>query len=109
MWLMALGVLTSGLKLFGVSRVAGWEWWLVLSPFAAAAVWWTIADAIGLTRRAAGRRHDRRVQRRRDSQLEALGMSTKAGADSRQSRPPRGSGDSGGSRFADSGGKSKRR
>ena len=94
MWFVALGVVATLLKLFGVWRVAGWEWWVVLSPFAAAAVWWMIADATGLTRRAASQRQERKVQQRRDSQLTAMGMSTKVGPDSRQSRQPPGAGDS---------------
>ena len=94
MWFVALGVVATLLKLFGVSRVAEWEWWLVLSPFAAAAIWWTIADATGLTRRAAAKRQERKVQRRRDSHLAAMGMSTNFGPDSRQGRNSRGAGES---------------
>ena len=94
MWFVALGVVATLLKLFGVSRVAGWEWWVVLSPFAAAAIWWTIADATGLTRRAAALRQERKVQRRRDSHLAAMGLSTGFGPDSPQGRNSRGAGES---------------
>ena len=94
MWFVALGVVATLLKLFGVWRVAGWEWWVVLSPFAAAAIWWTIADATGFTRRAAARRQDRKVQRRRDSHLAAMGLSTSFGPDSQQGRNSRSAGTS---------------
>jgi len=87
MWLVALGVLALVLKLVGWTVVASWSWWLVLSPFAAAALWWTIADLTGLTRRDALQRHEARVQRRRRMQQDALGMTT--GPDSKSPREPR--------------------
>ena len=34
MWLVVVGVVLSGLKLFGVAFFAGWPWWVVLAPFA---------------------------------------------------------------------------
>ena len=93
MWLFALGVLAVVIKLSGFTAVAGWSWWVVLSPFAAAALWWTLADALGITQRAAIRRHDEKVKRRRQEHLDALGMNagrdSRSGRDSRHGRPSR--------------------
>ena len=53
MWLVVVGVLLAGLKLLGFGFVASWSWWVVLAPFALAALWWKVADAIGITQRRA--------------------------------------------------------
>ena len=74
MWLVVVGVVLLGLKLMGLAGVGGWSWWLVLAPFGAAVLWWQIADSGGWTQRAAMRRQDARVQRRRDERLDALGL-----------------------------------
>ena len=89
MWFVALGVLAVVLKLFGFTAVAEWSWWAVLSPFAAAALWWTIADILGFTRRDALRRQEKKVHARRQEQLESLGLSTKSGLDSKAPRDSR--------------------
>lgn len=89
MWFVALGVLALALKLSGFTAVADWPWWAVLSPFGAAAAWWTIADLLGITQRDALRRLDEKVKRRRQFHLDAMGMSTKSGS---QSKAPRDSG-----------------
>jgi small Trp-rich protein len=74
MWLVVVGVVLSGLKLLGIGWVAGWSWWLVLAPFALAALWWKLADAIGITQRQAMAREDARAAKRREAQFESLGM-----------------------------------
>lgn len=74
MWLVVVGVLLAGLKLAGVGFVAGWSWWLVLAPFALAAVWWKVADLTGITQRQAMAREDARAAKRREAQFESLGM-----------------------------------
>jgi len=74
MWMVLLGVALVALKLAGLTAVAGWAWWWVLSPFAVAVVWWQIADHSGLTRRRAMQREDERAARRRQKQFEALGL-----------------------------------
>jgi small Trp-rich protein len=74
MWFVVLGVLLIALKLADVGFVAAWSWWGVLSPFAAAAVWWAYADASGLTKkREMNKLEDRKLERRRKS-MEALGI-----------------------------------
>ena len=73
MWFVVLGVLLIALKLADVGFVAAWPWWWVLSPFAAAAVWWAYADASGLTKkREMNKLEDRKLERRRKN-MEAMG------------------------------------
>lgn len=74
MWLVVVGVLLLALKLMGLGFVAGWSWWLVLLPFALAALWWQIADGAGFTQRAAMRREDERAAKRREAQFDSLGL-----------------------------------
>ena len=74
MWLVVLGTVLLALKLSGFGLVAHWSWWLVLSPFALAAIWWRIADSVGITQRAAMRREEARAAKRREAQYENLGM-----------------------------------
>lgn len=74
MWLVVAGVLLMGLKMAGVGFVAGWSWWWVLAPFAGAALWWQLADSAGWTQRDATQREQRRVKRRREARLDAMGM-----------------------------------
>ena len=90
MWLVVVGVVLVGLKLLGVGFVAGWSWWLVLAPFALAAVWWKVADAMGITQRQAMEREDKRAAQRREAQFEALGMRPpSAGRPTKPDRPNR--------------------
>ena len=58
MWFVAIGCVLIAIKLVGVTAIAAWSWWWILSPFAAAAVWWLIADATGDTQRRAMERVD---------------------------------------------------
>lgn len=88
MWLVALGVLAVVLKLAGIGFVAGLSWWWVLSPFAAAAVWWQVADSTGITQRDAMARADKRAADRRESQFEALGLRPPKGGKGRSSAAP---------------------
>jgi small Trp-rich protein len=74
MWLVGLGVILVLLKLAGFGFVAAWPWWVVLAPFALAAVWWKFADSTGMTQRAAMRREDEKAAKRREAQFESLGL-----------------------------------
>lgn len=86
MGFFVLGLLAVVLKIFGWTLVAGWSWWIVLSPFAAAAAWWTFADLSGWTRQEAQRRYKERIERRRRQHLESMGMSAKGGSDHKSGR-----------------------
>ena len=77
MWFVGLGCLLVLLKWADLTAVAGWSWWIVLAPFAAAAIWWIIADATGYTKARESEREDRRVAERRERHLENLGLSFK--------------------------------
>jgi len=66
------GVVLLALKFFEVAPVAGWSWWVVLLPFALAAVWWTLADRLGYTARKAAARDEARKKKRIDDQRDML-------------------------------------
>ncbi len=90
MWLVVVGLVLVGLKLAGLGFVAGWPWWVVLAPFALAALWWKVADATGITQRRAMEREDQRAAQRREAQFESLGMRPpSAGRPSKPDRPNR--------------------
>ena len=74
MWFVVLGVLLIALKLAEIGFVAMWSWWWVLSPFAAAAVWWAYADSSGLTKKREMDKLDSKKLERRRRNLEALGI-----------------------------------
>ena len=74
MWFVVLGVALIALKFAEIGFVAAWSWWAVLSPFAAAAVWWAYADASGYTkRREMDKLEEKKIERRR-ANMEALGI-----------------------------------
>ncbi|WPB58546.1 TIGR04438 family Trp-rich protein [Xylophilus sp. GOD-11R] len=73
MLFLGVGIVLLALKWLEVDPVAAWSWWLVLAPFALAALWWTVADSIGYTSRKAAERDEARKQARIERQREALG------------------------------------
>ena len=77
MYFLLIGVLGLILKFLEIGPVAAMSWWLVLSPFALAVVWWAWADASGYTKRKEVQKMDDRKQKRLDKQREAIGLSTK--------------------------------
>lgn len=79
MYLLVLGIILLAMKYLEFGPVAMWSWYLVLSPFALAAIWWTWADYSGYTKRKAVERENERKQARIDKQREQLGMGTKKG------------------------------
>jgi small Trp-rich protein len=74
MLFLLLGLLGVGLKYFEVGMVAGWSWWIVLSPFAMAVAWWAWADWSGYTKRKVVERDDARKQARIDRQRSNMGL-----------------------------------
>jgi small Trp-rich protein len=74
MLFLLLGLLGVGLKYFEVGMVAGWSWWIVLSPFAMAVAWWAWADSSGYTKRKVVEREDARKQARIDRQRSNMGL-----------------------------------
>ena len=77
MYFLLIGILGLVLKFLEIGPVAAMSWWLVLSPFALAVVWWAWADASGYTKRKEVKKMDDRKQKRLDKQREAIGLSTK--------------------------------
>ena len=77
MYFLLIGVLGLVLKFLEIGSVAAMSWWLVLSPFALAVVWWAWADASGYTKRKEVQKMDDRKQKRLDKQRDAIGLSTK--------------------------------
>ncbi|MDQ0590803.1 TIGR04438 family Trp-rich protein [Variovorax paradoxus] len=74
MLFLLLGLLAVGLKYFEVGMVAGWSWWIVLSPFAMAVAWWAWADWSGYTKRKVVEREEARKQARIDRQRSNMGL-----------------------------------
>ena len=72
MYLIVLGVAFILLKYFAITPVADWSWWLVLSPFAGAFLWWQWADSSGYTQRKAMQEEDQRRQERIERHRQAL-------------------------------------
>lgn len=78
MLFVMLGVLLVALKLLEISLPGSWSWWLVLSPFAAALVWWKVADMSGYTQRQAMKAMDLKKAERRRRALGKLSGNTKS-------------------------------
>jgi small Trp-rich protein len=77
MYLLGLGIVLLLMKYLEIGQVATWSWWWVLSPFAAAAVWWSWADWSGYTKRKAVERENARKKARIDKSREQLGLGIK--------------------------------
>ncbi|CAN7291246.1 TIGR04438 family Trp-rich protein [Rhizobacter sp. LjRoot28] len=74
MYFVVIGVLLLVMKVAEFGVVAEWSWWGILSPFAAAVVWWAWADATGYTKRREMDKMDARQAKRRQENLAKLGM-----------------------------------
>lgn len=74
MYFLLIGIVALLMKYLEVDPVAAWSWWVVLSPFALAAAWWTWADKSGYTKRVEVEKMDKRKQVRIDKQRDAMGM-----------------------------------
>ena len=77
MYLLGLGLVFLVMKYLEVAPVAAWDWWVVLSPFGLAVLWWTWADATGYTKKKVMERENARRQDRIDKNREALGTLVK--------------------------------
>lgn len=78
MWFIVAGVLLVALKLADISAVAAWSWWVVLTPFGAALIWWAYADASGFTKRREMDKLDEKKKERRRRAMDALGIDREA-------------------------------
>lgn len=82
-----LGIALLLLKMTDTTSVAGWSWWLVLSPFGLAVAWWSFADSIGLTQRRAMDKMEQKKADRRTRNLEALGLGDRRERKARHAKP----------------------
>lgn len=73
MYAVGLGAILLLMKYLDIDPVAKWPWWLALSPFGVAVVWWMWADASGWTKKQAMKREDERKQARIDKNRDAIG------------------------------------
>lgn len=73
MYFVGLGLIFMAMKYLEIGPIANWEWWVVLSPFGLAVVWWAWADSTGYTKRKAMELEDAKRQERLDKSKEALG------------------------------------
>ena len=74
MFFLLIGIAGILLKYLEVAPVAALAWWIVLSPFGLAVLWWWWADASGYTKRKEMNKMEKRRQVRIDKQRDAMGM-----------------------------------
>lgn len=74
MLFLLAGIVLLAMKYLEIGVVAGWDWWVVLSPFGLAVAWWAWADASGYTKKKAVEKENARKQARIDKSRAALGM-----------------------------------
>ena len=77
MYFLFIGIVAVALKYFEYGPVATLNWLWVLSPFAAAMVWWAWADATGYTKRREVEKMDDRKFKRINKQRVAMGLPPK--------------------------------
>jgi small Trp-rich protein len=76
-YLLGLGLVLLVMKYIEFGPVAAWDWWLVLSPFVLAVLWWSWADWSGYTKKQAMARENARRQERIDKNRDAIGTLAK--------------------------------
>lgn len=74
MYFLLIGIVALALKYLEIDPVAQWSWFIVLSPFALAALWWWYADASGYTKKKEVEKMEKRRLDRIDKSREAMGM-----------------------------------
>ncbi len=77
MILVLIGVVLLVLKFGEIGFGADLSWWWVLAPFGLAVAWWAIRDSTGMTQKAAIQRMEDRKVKRRERDMEALGLNTR--------------------------------
>lgn len=73
MYFLGIGLVLLALKYLEVAPVVAWSWWVVLSPFLLAVIWWAWADSSGYTKRKAMEKENARKQARIDKNRQAIG------------------------------------
>lgn len=77
MAMVVLGVLLLTMWLGDIGPVGAWPWYAVFWPFGLAVVWWAWADATGWTKQREIIKMDKKREKRRIENLDALGMDHK--------------------------------
>jgi small Trp-rich protein len=77
MYFLGLGVALLLLKYMEIGAVAQWDWWVVLSPFGLAVIWWAWADASGYTKKKAMEKMDKRKADRLAKNRDNMGIGTR--------------------------------
>ena len=72
MYFLGLGLILLGLKWLVISVFASWDWWLVLSPFLLAVLWWSWADQSGYSKKKESEKMDQRKRDRIEKSRAAL-------------------------------------
>ena len=84
MLFVLVGLVLIGLNLADVGPFGRWNWeffgdlWKFCVPFLLAIVWWIYSDVSGLNKRREMQRMEDKKKARREQNLEALGMDTRA-------------------------------
>jgi len=74
MYFLLLGIAALVMKYIEFGPVAAWSWWVVLSPFGMAVLWWAWADSSGYTKRKEMDKMDKRKTDRLERQRAQMGM-----------------------------------
>lgn len=74
MLFLILGVVLLLMKYLAIWVVADWSWWVVLSPFGLAVLWWAWADWSGYTRRKVLEKEDNRKEERINKGRTRMGL-----------------------------------
>ncbi len=77
MYLLGLGLVLLVMKYLEIAPVVAWSWWVVLTPFGLAVLWWQWSDSSGYTKKKAMEREDQRRKERVERNREALGVPKK--------------------------------
>jgi small Trp-rich protein len=74
MYFLLIGIALLAMKYLEIGPVAGFPWWVVLSPFGMAVAWWAWADSSGYTKKKVIERENARKQARIDKNRENMGF-----------------------------------
>jgi small Trp-rich protein len=76
MWFVVIGVIVLGMHLAGIGPLGAMvfrdDWYIILSPFFLAVIWWAWADTSGWTQRKAMEKVDARRDERRQKAINNL-------------------------------------
>ena len=74
MYFLLIGIVAGALKYFEIDPFTALPWWMVLSPFGMAVLWWWYADNSGYTKRKEIEKMDKRSEDRIEKSRAAMGM-----------------------------------